>query len=231
MDMVASRQRIASAFLTNDGPRGSISRHARQRGVSRQRIYRESAWVQRQLVTPDWQRERQALHQQVRDLKQRVAELEKQPPWQVRLHADKQAEFASVGQGIGVSLPQLQRLLAVLLGEKTPSVAKLGRWTKAAGEKAGAILAVIDEVARPLVKVAAADEVYVKAPVLMVVEPASLCWVVGQKSDTVSGVAWQKTFATMANLERVVRDAGAGLTRGVTLASEERIQEIGRAHV
>jgi hypothetical protein len=78
MDMVASRQRIASAFLINDGPRGSISRQARQRGVSWQRIYRESAWIQRQLLAPDWQRERQALCQQVCDLKQCIAEMEKQ---------------------------------------------------------------------------------------------------------------------------------------------------------
>jgi hypothetical protein len=228
MDMVASRQRIASASLINDGPRGSISQHARQRGVSRQRIYRESAWVHQQLVTPDWQRERQALCQQVRELKQQVAELQKQQPWQVLLHPDKQAEFASVGQGSGVSLPQVRRLLAVLLGAETPSVATLGRWTQVAGQKAGAVLAVLDEVARPLVEVAAADEIYVKAPVLMVVEPASLCWVVGQKSDTVSGAAWQETFATMPNLEMVLRDAGAGLTRGVTLANEERSKANGK---
>lgn len=228
MDMVVSRQRIASAFFINDGPRGSISRHARQRGVSRQRIYRESEWVQRQLLTPDWQRERQALCQQVGELKQQLAELQKQQPWQVLLHPDKQAEFASVGQGIGVSLPQVRRLLAVLLEEETPSVAKLGRWTKAAGEKAGAILQVLDEVARPLVEVAAADEVYVKAPVLMAVEPNSLCWVVGQKSDTVSGEAWQKTFATMPNLEMVLRDAGSGLSGGVTLANEARAKANGK---
>lgn len=228
MDMVASRQRIASAYFITQGPHGSISQQAEQRGVSRQRLYREADWVQQQFVTPDWQCERQALLQQVCDLKQRVAELEKQQPWQVLLHPDKQAEFASVGQGIGVSLPQTRCLLQVLLGAETPSVAKLGRWTKEAGEKAGAILAVLDEVARPLVEVGAADEVYVKAPVLMVVEPSSLCWVVGQISNTVSGVAWQDTFATMPNLEMVLRDAGAGLTSGVTLANEARTQANGK---
>jgi hypothetical protein len=228
MDMVASRQRIASAFFTNEGPRGSISGHARRRGVSRQRVYRESAWVHQQLVTPDWQLERQALQQHVHDLKQRVADLEKQQRWNVRLEPDRQAEFASVGQGCGVSLPQLRRLLQVLLGKETPSVAKLGRWTKAAGEKAGALLEVLDAISRPLVKVAAADEIYTKAPVLMVVEPESLCWVVGQKSDTVSGEAWQKTFATMPNLEMTVNDEGTGLMRGVKLLSAERVQAGGQ---
>jgi hypothetical protein len=228
MDMVASRQRIASAYFITHGPRGSVRQQAQERGVSRQRIYRESAWVHRQLETPDWQRERQTLCQQIADLQQRVAELEKQQPWQVLVDADKQAEFASVGQGVGVSLPQARRLLAVLLGDETPSVAKLGRWTKAAGEKAGAILAVLDEVSRPLVEVAAADEVYVKAPVLMAVEPNSLCWVVGQKSDSVSGEAWQEIFEKMPNLEMVLRDAGSGLKGGVTLANEKRSEANGK---
>jgi hypothetical protein len=222
MDMVVSRQRIASAFLIDDGPQGSISRQARQRGVSRQRIYRESAWVHRQLVTPDWQRDRQALQQQVRGLKERVVDLEKRQRCNVLLNADRQAEFASVGQAIGVSLPQMRRLLEVLLREETPSVAKLGRWTKEAGEKAGATLKVLDEFARPLVKVAASDEIYTKAPVLMVVEPQSLCWVVGQKNGSVSGDAWQNTFATMPNLEMTVQDGGSALACGVKLVNKDR---------
>jgi polyhydroxyalkanoate synthesis regulator phasin len=222
MDMVVSRQRIASAFLTKDGPRGSISRHARQRGVSRQRIYRESAWVHRQLVMPDWQAERRALHEQVDHLKQRVAELENQQRWNVAVDPDRQAEFACVGQGCGVSLPQVRRLLQVLLREETPSVAKLGRWTQAAGKKARALLEVLDEVARSKVKVVAADEIYTKAPVLMAVEPESLCWVVGQKTETFNSESWKSIYQTMPNLEMIVSDEGTALTRGVKLLNQER---------
>jgi hypothetical protein len=228
MDMVESRLRIASAFLTNDGPRGSISQRAQERRVSRQRIYREAAWVVKQLQTPDWQRERQALKEQVRALTQRVAVLEKQHRWTVLLDPDKQSELASVGQASGVSLPEVRLLLQVLLREKAPSVAKLGRWTKAAGEKAAGLLKVIDEFARPMVEIAAADEIYTKSPVLMVVEPASLYWAVGQKSVTVTGEAWQATFACLPNLERVLRDAGSGLTRGVKLANEDRTKQNGK---
>jgi hypothetical protein len=228
MDMVESRQRIASAFLTNDGPHGSISQRARQRRVSRQRIYREAAWVVKQLQTPDWQRERQALQEQVRALTQRVAVLEKQQRWALILDPDKQSEFASVGQAGGVSLPEVRLLLQVLLREQAPSVAKLGRWTKAAGAKAGELLKVIDEFARPLVAIGAADEIYTKAPVLMVVEPASLYWAVGQRSATVTGEAWQATFACLPNLEQVLRDEGSGLTRGVKLANEARAKQNGK---
>jgi hypothetical protein len=228
MDMVESRQRIASAFLSTDGPRGSVSQRARQRQVSRQRIYREAAWVVKQLQTPDWQRQRQALQEQVRALTQRVAVLEKSQRWTVVLDPEKQAEFASVGQAGGVSLPELRLLLQVLLRDQAPSVAKLGRWTKAAGEKAAGLLPVIDEFARPLVTVGAADEIYTKAAVLMVVEPESLYWAVGQKSATVTGEAWQATFACLPNLEMVLRDEGSGLTRGVKLANAERTQQNGK---
>jgi hypothetical protein len=228
MDMVESRQRIASAFLAYDGPHGCISQRARQRRVSRQRIYREAAWVGKQLQTPDWQVERRAIQEQVRALKQRVVDLEKQQRWTVVLDRDKQAEFASVGQAGGVSLPELRLLLQVLLGHQAPSVAKLGRWTKAAGEKAAGLLKVIDEFARPLVTVGAADEIYTKSAVLMVVEPESLYWAVGQKSATVSGEAWQETFACLPNLEMVLRDAGSGLTRGVKLANEDRAKQNGK---
>jgi hypothetical protein len=226
MDMVFSRQWIASAFLVNEGPRGAVSAHARQRGVSRQRIYRECHWVRSRVHSPPWQSQQRLLLDQVAALEDRVAKLEAEREQTRRLavvlDANRQGEFASVGQAIGVSLPELRQLLQVLLGQETPSVAKLGRMTKAAAEKAGAILAVLDEVAKPLVEVAAADEIYTKAPVLMVVEPESLCWVEGQKVDSVRGQAWCEVFAELPNLRMVLRDAGTGLSHGVDLANEDR---------
>ena len=47
-------------------------------------------------------------------------------------------------------------------------------------------------VEHPLHIEAAADEIYVKDPVLMVVEPESLCWLSGRMSDEVSGEAWAR---------------------------------------
>jgi hypothetical protein len=233
MDMVFSRQWIASAFLVNEGPRGAVSEHARQRGVSRQRIYRESHWVHTRVDAPQWQAQQRVLHDQVAALEDRVAkleaELEQTRRVAVVLNANRQAEFASVGQAIGVSLPELRQLLQVLLGHETPSVATLGRMTKAAAEKAGAILAVLDEVAKPLVEVAAADEIYTKAPVLMVVEPESLCWVEGQKVESVRGQTWRDVFTKLPNLRMVLRDAGSGLSHGVDLANADRAAADGAA--
>ena len=62
-------------------------------------------------------------------------------------------------------------------------------------------------------KQVAADEIYVKAPVLMVVEQASLCWVSGQLSDAVTGAAWAKEFAQLPNLEQLARDGGRSALR------------------
>ena len=102
------------------------------------------------------------------------------------------------------------------------SVAELGRRTKAAGKKAGELQVVLDELARQKVHEAAADEIYVKDPVLMVVEPESLCWLSGQMSAAVSGEAWQRELAQLPNLEQVMRDGGKGLAKGVALVNEQR---------
>jgi hypothetical protein len=204
MDMVLLRQRIASAFHHTSGERGSITKQAKSRGVSRQSIYRQSHWVHKQLLAPDWQKERLALQQRVRELEERVAQMEQQSADRVVLDADKQAEFASVGQGVGISLPIARTLLAVLLvNKRVPSVAKLGRWTKAAGERSGRALAVFDEVAQPKVREAIVDEIYTKKAVLMTVEPESMCWMGGRLSEHVNGEAWQAELARLPNLEGV----------------------------
>jgi len=104
-------------------------------------------------------------------------------------------------------------------------VAELGRRTQAAGKKAGELLAVLDEAARQKVREAAADEIYVKDPVLMVVEPESLCWLSGRLSDTVSGETWSQEFTQLPNLEQVMRDGGSGLEKGVALVHEQRQAE------
>jgi hypothetical protein len=122
-------------------------------------------------------------------------------------------------------LRDCRELLEVLIPNKVLSVASLGRRTQAAGEKAGRLLAVLDEVARQRVREAAADEIYVKDPVLMVVEPDSLCWLSGHLSTEVSGAAWAKEFGQLPNLEQVLRDGGTGLAKGLELLNVQRQQQ------
>jgi hypothetical protein len=222
MGMVASEPRIASAFFVGHGRHGDVSRYARQRGVCRQWVYREAARVQAALAqVPAAVAQLRAT---VRQLRAQLAASERRLRQAVVLDADKQAAVAVVGQARGVSLRTCRALLDVLLPGQVLSRATLGRRTRVAAEKAGRLLAVLDEMARPLAREAAADEIYVKAPVLMVVEPESLCWLSGRLSPTVDGPAWQQELAALPNLQQVTRDGGAGLAKGVALENAQRAE-------
>ena len=220
MDMVASQQRIASAYFVVFGNYGDVSRYSQERGVCRQWVYREAGWVQKQLQ--DTQQENQRLRQQVQQLRQRQADREKRLAVAVVLDKEKQEEFASVGQAHGVSLAICWNLLDVLIPGKQQGVATLGRATQAAGEKAGQLLPVLDELAQERLRDAAGDEIYVTDPVLMVVEQESLCWMTGRLSEQVNGEAWAREFRQFPNLEQVARDGGKGLQKGVALVNAER---------
>jgi hypothetical protein len=223
MGMVAPEQRIASAFFVLFGKYGDVSRYAQERGVCRQWIYREAASLRNALATA--RQEIESLRAQLRQALEQRTESETRLAKSVVVDAQKQEELACVGQARGVTLRDCHELLQVLAPEHALSVAELGRRTQAAGKKAGELLAVLDEFARQKVREAAADEIYVKDPVLMVVEPESLCWLSGRMSDEVSGEAWEREFTQLPNLEQVMRDGGTGLKKGVALVNEQRQEQ------
>lgn len=222
MGVVAIPERIASTYVVVCGVYGDVTRHALERRVSRQRIYRESEQTLGLLEDGRLREEVRRLQAQVQTLQARVAALEQALSQAVAPTPDLLAHFAAEAEARGVSLSCARSLLSVLLPGRAPSVATLGRWTKAAGSKAAALLPVLDESARARVRQAAADEIYVKAPVLMVVEPDSLCWLTGQLTDRVSGAAWGRQFAALGALEQVTRDAGSGLAKGVQQVNTAR---------
>jgi hypothetical protein len=141
----------------------------------------------------------------------------------VVLDADHLACFAATAQAEGVSLPVARRLLVPLLRQRTPSVPQLGRWAHTAPQKAGALLTVLDALARPRAEQAAADEIFFgRRPCLMVVEQHSLCWLTGRLAENRSGETWAEEFRHLPNLRRVTRDGGTGLAKGVALLNQER---------
>ncbi len=224
MGMVAFDRRIGSAFFVFCGQYGDVSRLAQEQGVSRQWLYREAAGV-RDAV--EGTRTREVVDRLRKDnaaLQAQVAALEQRLQGAVVLDEEKQAEVACVGQACGVTLPQCRTLLEVLIA-KPLSVATLGRRTHALGEKSGALLEVFDAYARPQVRDAAADEIYVRAPVLMVVEQESLCWTSGRLSPDVSGATWSQEFAQLPNLEQTAVDGGTGLAKGLNLVNAQRQQQ------
>jgi hypothetical protein len=220
MSMVAPQQRIASAYFVLFGNYGDVSRYALQRGVCRQWVYREAGWLRDFLAKK--QQQIQALQRRVQELELQQAALDERLALSVELDEDTQAQLAAVGQANGVSLPTVWEFLDVLLTGKQLSVATLGRRSQAAGEKAGQLLTIFDELARERVRDAAADELYVNDPVRMVVEQESLCWISGRLGATVDGEGWAQEFRQLPQLEQLARDGGQGLAKGVALVNAER---------
>ena len=228
MGMVAHRRRIGSAFFVVWGEYGDVSRFAQEQGVSRQYVYREAAQVAATLDGTHARSQIEQLQIEVAQLREQVGQLQQRLSQAVVLDDEMQTKFACVGQGCGVTLPQCHTLLQVLIAgktDKTLSVASLGRRTQAVGERSGALLEVFDEFARQQIRDGAGDEIYVSAPVLMVVEQQSLCWVCGRLSAEVSGEAWAQELNKLPNLEQFARDGGTALAKGVALANALRQEQ------
>jgi hypothetical protein len=225
MGMVAPPQGISSAYVVFFGVYGDVTRQAMERDVSRQKLYREAAQTVTLLEGRAQGAQVECLQEQLKQSQQRVAELEKDLSQAVVIDDDRMARFAAEAQAEGVSLPTVQGWLQRLLPARAPSVAKLGRWTQETAARVTTLLPVLDEFARAQVKQVAADEIYVKAPVLMVVEPDSMCWLTGSLTPQVSGEVWCEQFAALPALEQVTRDAGSGLGKGVALLNEKRQQQ------
>jgi hypothetical protein len=114
--------------------------------------------------------------------------------------------------------------LEVLLKKEAPSVAQLGRFTLAAGQKSKETLAVLDELSRPLARQGVLDEIFTgKRPVLMAVEPDSLCWLNGRLAPSRDGDEWVKDLRKLSGLEQATSDLGSGLQNGLKKLNAERV--------
>jgi hypothetical protein len=156
-------QRIGSAFTVLFGRYGDVTKMAHDREQSRQSLYREAETVVEAV-------DGAAARAQIDDLKRQLAErqaevnaLQERLKHAVEITPDKQHEFATVAQAEGVSLSVARRLLRVVTPRHNRAVATLGRATLEAGTKAGALLEVLDEAARPEVKQGTADEIFLAA--------------------------------------------------------------------
>src|SRR6266404_2261089 len=191
------RQRIACAFATLCGRYGAVTHLAHEYELCRQSVYRQTDAVRADLDTQAHDQEVLGLRQQLAQAQAQAADLQRRLDDAVVVDQDRQAEFAATAQAEGVSLPVARRLLHVVLGPRTPSVAKLGRWTQAAAQRSATLLPVLDEHTRARVRQAVPDEIFVRRqPILMVVEPDSLCWVSGRRVAQRDGVTWAEEFTS-----------------------------------
>jgi ATPase subunit of ABC transporter with duplicated ATPase domains len=157
-------QRISSAFAVLCGQYGDVTRMAEDREQSRQSLYREAQQVAEAVDGAAARSRIEDLQRQLAERQAEVEALKERLERAVELTTDKQHEFATVAQAEGVSLGVARRLLQVMSGPRRGrAVATLGRATLEAGKKAGPLLEVLDEAARPVVKQGTADEIFLAA--------------------------------------------------------------------
>ena len=157
-------QRISGAFAVLCGQYGDVTRMAKDREQSRQSLYREARQVAEAVDGAAAQARIEDLQRQLVEQQAVVNALETRLKHAVEITPDKQHEFATVAQAEGVSLGVARRLLQVMSGpSRSRAVATLGRATLEAGKKAGPLLKVLDEAARPKVKQGTADEIFLDA--------------------------------------------------------------------
>ena len=154
-------QRIAGAFVVPAAVHGDVTKMAHDREQSRQSLYREASQVANAVDGTAVQSriDKSSGNSPGSRLKSKISRSGLEHA--IEITRDKQDEFASVAQAEGVSLSMARRLLQVVAGSvTTPSVPTLGRATEEAGQRAGQLLEVLDEVAQPKVKQATADEIF-----------------------------------------------------------------------
>jgi hypothetical protein len=157
-------QRIASAFAVFCGRYGDVTKMAEDRQQSRQSLYREAQRVANAVDGAAAQARIDELQQQLARRQAEIQALRERLEHAVEITSDKQDEFATMAQAEGVSLSVARRLLLVVAGSiSVPSVPTLGRTTREAGRRAGPLLKVLDETARPEVAQVTADEIFLAA--------------------------------------------------------------------
>ncbi len=223
MPSIAARPRLASAAVVLFGRHGAVSRLARRRGVSRQALYRQAHGVVAAVHGSAARRRRRRLRRRLAELRGQLADCQRRLRQAAVAGADMQAQFAATAQALGVSLSAARALLAVVLGDATPSVSALGRRAQQAARRAGAALAALDEHSRARARQVAADELFAgRKPVLVTVEQDSLCWLGGRLADDRDGPTWAEELARLPAAEQVTRDGGQGLRKGLELANDQR---------
>jgi hypothetical protein len=154
-------QRIGSAFAVLCGRYGDVTEMAKDRGRSRQSLYREAEQVADAVGGAAAQARIDELKRQLAERQAEVNALQERLKHAVEITPDTQHEFATVAQAGGVSLSVARRQFQVVAGPKsTRSVATLGRVTLDAGTRAGPLLQVLDEVVRPEVNQGTAAEIF-----------------------------------------------------------------------
>lgn len=141
------------------GRRGAVRDRAQQAGCRRQTVYDHAQAVEDRLA----ERDRPLAHVRAASATVRADrdQLRAAAADQTGVTTEGVRRFAIARQAIGVSLRQVEELLGTLLpADRVPDHATLGRWTAAAGQRAGEVLAELDPLGRAGVDTVCVDEIF-----------------------------------------------------------------------
>jgi hypothetical protein len=150
---------ICNAAAALCGRYGAVSERAEQVGCSRQTVYDHGRQLVERLAERD--QELETLLAEAARLKAERDELQQRMQQAVVVGVEELERFAVTSQAMGVSLRQAEELLGTLLpAERVPDHATMGRWTEAAGRRAGEVLAQLDPLCAPAVQTLCVDEIF-----------------------------------------------------------------------
>jgi hypothetical protein len=218
---------IGNAAAVLCGRHGSVTAQTQQASCSRQAAYEHAAKVtqaveEAHLPGPT----RAQLLAENQRLRQQLAQLQQHAADAIDLSKERQKQLATKASALGLSYTQTEELLAVLLpANRVPDHATIGRWVGQAARRAALLLRVLDQASQPYARTLCLDEIFFHGrPVLVAVEPASMAVLLCQRAANRQGQTWKEALLPFTHLEAVVRDAGSGLSAGVTLLNEHRHQ-------
>lgn len=150
---------IRNAAAALCGRHGAVTERAEEAECSRQTVYDHGRQLVERLAERD--QELEMVRAEAARLKAEVAELQRHLQQSVPLGAEELERFAVTSQAMGVSLRQAEELLGTLLpAKRVPDHATMGRWTKAAGQRAGEVLAQLDPLCAPAARTLCVDEIF-----------------------------------------------------------------------
>jgi hypothetical protein len=209
---------IANAAARLVGPHGAVTRQAKEAGCSRQSVYDHAEKVKAAVEAEHGGGPTRAeLIEENDALRQANAQLWDWLSQTIEFPRAKQQEFAVTAMAMGLSYSQIRALVAILQGAKaSPSRSTIHRWVQAAGKAAGEVLKQLDQSCKALVLVGCLDEIFFhRRPVLVGVEPNSMVWFLGKKSDDRQASTWLSELQPWTALSYVTSDAGSGLQAAI----------------
>lgn len=153
---------VRNAVVALSGHYGDVTQRAEQADCSRQTVYNHA----HQLVelVEHQPHELETLRAELAQVKAERDQLRQQLQEAVVLGDEQFERFAVTSQAMGVSLRQAEELLeTVVPPDRVPDHSTLGRWTLAAGKRAGEVLAELDPLCVPVVRTLAVDEIFLGA--------------------------------------------------------------------